>query len=77
MIVFNMWYGNLIDEVDNIDYGFNESDCCYRGTAYIKDKAVGDFVALSYADIWKAFKHLRGGRTDEKLQQTGVRTHTD
>lgn len=60
--VINMWYGNLITEVDNIDYGFNESDCSYHGTMYIKEKAVGDFVALSYSEIWKTFKHLRGGK---------------
>ena len=55
----DMWYGNRIEEVDMIDYGYYDHDCEYRGYMFIKGRPVGDFKTDRFSEIWQKFKHIK------------------
>ncbi len=57
-IDIDMWYNDLVSEVDKIDVSFSDADCVYRGNLYIAGKMVGDYSCNSSTEIERAFPQL-------------------
>lgn len=61
-IVFDMWYGNSVSEVDKADCFWSDCDCVYRGNVYNGGRIIGDYTAKSVQAIEKALPQLAGDK---------------
>ncbi len=55
----DMWYGDKVEDVDNVDIFFSDVDCVYRGNCYINGKPVGDYSTTVSTEIEEAFPQLK------------------
>lgn len=59
MIKIDMWYGNKVEDVDQITVSFYDLDCVYRGNLYKKGKIIGDYSCDDSVELQKRFPQIR------------------
>lgn len=58
MMTVDMWYGDSVEDADEIDFTFYPNDCEYRGNIFLNGKAIGDYTCSSFDEIKQTFNHL-------------------
>lgn len=57
-MILDMWYGDKLEDVTQVDVMFTDLDCVYRGNIYIGKNVVGDFKAKTLQEVEKRFPQL-------------------
>ena len=58
MMTVDMWYGDSVEDADEIDFTFYPNDCEYRGNIYKGGKMIGDYTCNSSDEIRELFEFL-------------------
>lgn len=51
MLNIDFWYGNTIEDVDEMTSSFSDIDCEYRGNYISKGQYIGDYTTDSMQDL--------------------------
>ena len=58
MVNLDFWYGNTIEQVDEVTVSFYPNAGEYRGNMLIDKKFIGDYVATDSVELEKTFPQL-------------------
>lgn len=58
MLKIDMWYGDKLSDVDNIDGSWSDLDLIYRGNLYKNNRIIGDYSCNDISELYKKLDSL-------------------
>lgn len=58
MLKIDMWYGDKLSDVDNIDGSWSDLDLIYRGNLYKNNRIIGDYSCGNITELFDKLNSL-------------------
>lgn len=58
MLKIDMWYGDKLSDVDNIDGSWSDLDLIYRGNLYKNNRIIGDYSCKNITELFDKLNSL-------------------
>lgn len=58
MLKIDMWYGDKLSDVDNIDGSWSDLDLIYRGNLYKNNRIIGDYSCKDITELFDGLSSL-------------------